>query len=681
MRTKRVLLGVAGFLAVAGIAMLAIGTPIAQAGSDLLGAGNPSSPGFFYGDAFEPLYHWWVWLFQVGHLSSPYVDPFSFGALVGGVPNQMGWPFAPLFGIFLPFGAPLAYNAVLILTYPLAGGATYLWLRSVGAHRAGAIAGGVLVAFFPSRVARLGSGHYVGWLVVLLPIALWMVERAARAESARARAWWSVGFGITLISIVQAGEFYFALFGALIAGSYAVFRLGRRIITDRALWVIVGGLALAFVAALLMRWWFITGSFWSGGRPLYEAATYSPRQSDFLNRDISAGAERFSYLGIIAILAIPLGIIAGWRRRVVWFWLGWGVVLAIVVMGTSTPVFEWLHANTPLLSFARSVTRPLPIAAVGIALLAALAVDAGVRLVRPGRARAAAAMAAVAAVTAITAWDSTVAQYTASSASGLQAQSRLLANRPGAVISAPVFDVTNTTGVAYMYATVFDPRATANGYSPYTPTDVVRRQAPLMPLDCGIAGKQQLAAVRRYGIRNALAYTPYYGTPWAAWPPSTMIAAFDRMPGSTRIGDDGGVLAWAIEPDRLRGVRSLPRQAIADAQQAVVPCTGWDAMGDGGRFSRGGDAYLWALRRPGQPPLTVRISPGPVPNAIGVGVVDAPLRWIPLRGERAVALPVPATGRWTPVLIRPRRSWKRVPGQPENYGVQLRDPLPPLASP
>lgn len=676
-RTRAAILAIAGLAAVLGLALWSIGPAIGGFASGIITGGNPGGEGFFYGDAFEPLYHWWVWLWQVGHLSNPYVDPFSFGALVDGIPNQMGWPFAPLFGMFLAFGTAFAYNAVLVLTYPLAGGATYLWLRATGIGRAGCIAGGLLMAFFPTRVNRL-FGHYVAWLVILIPLALWMIERAARADSGKARIWWSVGFGITLITIVQAGEFYFALFGTLVVVSYAILRLGTRIVRERGLWMVVGGILLAGIAALLMRWWFITGSFWAGGRPLFEAQLYSPLRRNFLLRDLSMGGERFTYIGILGLLAIPFGLIAGWRRKVLWFWAGWGVAIGVFALGTSTSVFPWLHDNTGFLSFARSVTRPLPIVGVGLALFAALAVQWALEMARDKRTRRLAATGAVMAVAGVAAWDSSFVPFESASAAGLEAQSELLGSRDGSVISAPVFDVTNTTGVAYMYATISDPRASANGYSPYTPKDAVQRQEALRALDCGIAGPDQIAALRRYDIRNALTYPQYYGTPWSAWNPWTMISAFQRMQGVTQIGVANGVWGWTINPAQVKTVSSMPRDAIPGATTAVQPCTGWDSPSSEGQLSRHADAFLWAIRETGAPPLAVTLEPGPIANVVDIGVVGQRTTAVRLPTARRVVLPVPDTGRWTPLVIAPRRHWKAFEGQPESYGVRIRNPLPPL---
>jgi len=64
----------------------------------------------------------------------------------------------------------LLYNFVSLASYPVSAGCTYAWLRSSGASRAAAAAGGLVVAFTPFRL------HHPQWLQLLvvgfMPLAL-----------------------------------------------------------------------------------------------------------------------------------------------------------------------------------------------------------------------------------------------------------------------------------------------------------------------------------------------------------------------------------------------------------------------------------------------------------------------------------------------------------------------------
>ncbi len=382
---------------------------------------------------------------------------------------------------------------------------------------------------------------------------------------------------------------------------------------------------------------------------------------------------------------MPLGIAAAWRRRLTWFCLGWAAVVMVFALGTSTRVFTFLHEHTPFLNFARSVTRPLPLAGFAFAFLAGAALHRGLAFIREDRMRRAAGVVAAVVVGVVAAWDASVMVFGSWRVDGLDAQRELLGDRRGSVLSAPVFDAANTVGVSYMYATMRDPRASANGYSPYTPTAAVERQRPLQPVDCGVLGAPQRRALTTYGIRFIVLYPMFYGTPWSFWSPGLAAGVLDRTPGVRRIGNWRGVDAWEVDPGALAGARqaTLTPEELGPNQPAtaVAPCTGWASPAPDGVWSQGRSAYLWAIRKPGERAPAVRIQAGPISNRVRYQAVDGPRRAvdIPAGGEATISLPIPADGRWHPVVIDPLRAFNPF-GQegPERRGVKLVYPLPPL---
>ncbi len=665
------------WLGVALLGAVVIGSSVTNIGTEYIGFDGGPGNGFFYGDTFELIYHWWASIHQLSEGANPYADQLSFGGVVDQVPNQFGWPFSPIFVALMAVGGiPFASNVVLLLTFPLAGGATYLWLRAAGLDRAPALVGGLVVAFFPPRIIRL-QGHYVAWLVFLVPLALWTVERAARAGSRKAQTWWSIAFVAALLTIVQAGELYFVLFATLVTVSYALLRLGIRPLRERPLLIILAGIAVAFAVVVVVRWWLVSDSFWAGGRPLIEAQIYSPNRTGFWTRDATVGSEHFVYLGVIGLAAIPLGLLAGWRRKLTWFWVGWGIAIGFFALGTNTHLFVQLHENTSFLGFARSVTRPLPIAACGLGLLAALATQWFLDC-QPTTWRRIAAPLVVAAIAIAVVVDAKEVRFGTWSVDGLSAQHELLKGRDGGVISTPVFDAANTTGVSYMYASMLDPRPNANGYSPYTPRAAVEGQRVLRPLDCGILGRDQRAALARGDIRFVVQYPMFYGTPWSFWSSTFGAAVFDRAPGATPVGDYQGVRAWEIAAANGPAPTLAPVDlgAAAPAQQ-VAPCTGWASPDAEGVWSQGGDGYLWAIRMPGTPEPRITIESGPIANTVRYGGVDGAQRSVRFQGTKTISLPIPADGRWTPVVLSPAESWSLYGKGPERRGIRLRYPLPP----
>ena len=88
-----------------------------------------------------------------------------------------GWPFAAFYGpLQALLGTVAGWNVFVLLTYVGAGGLTALWLRALGLGLGPALVGGLAFALAPYRVAQ-STGHLLGPISMLLPLALYGVER------------------------------------------------------------------------------------------------------------------------------------------------------------------------------------------------------------------------------------------------------------------------------------------------------------------------------------------------------------------------------------------------------------------------------------------------------------------------------------------------------------------------
>ena len=127
--------------------------------------------------------------------------------------NFAGWPFAAVFGpLQALFGTVVGWNLFVLLTYVGAGGLTALWLRALGLPLAAALAGGLAFALAPYRVAQ-STGHLLGPISMLLPLALYGVERRLGWLAAAA-----------LASIPLSGQVHLALGAIPFVLAYAVAR-------------------------------------------------------------------------------------------------------------------------------------------------------------------------------------------------------------------------------------------------------------------------------------------------------------------------------------------------------------------------------------------------------------------------------------------------------------------------
>src|SRR5205085_2763427 len=114
---------------------------------------------------------------QLEHGRAPWRDPYSFRPEARPTINFAAWPFGvPFWPLDAALGHVRAWNAFVLLTYLAAGGLACLWLRELGLPRGAALAGGLAFAIAPYRVEQ-STGHLLGPISILLPLALWAVER------------------------------------------------------------------------------------------------------------------------------------------------------------------------------------------------------------------------------------------------------------------------------------------------------------------------------------------------------------------------------------------------------------------------------------------------------------------------------------------------------------------------
>src|SRR5262249_3652669 len=270
-----------------------------------LSGGAPDHGEAAPGDYLQTLYHWWLVGHQLGHAHVPWLDPYSFRPETDAQPNFAGWPFGFVFWpIAAVFGLVAGWNLMQLLVYMLAGLFTCAWLRELGLPRGPALAGGLVFAIAPYRVEQ-SVGHLLGPISIMLPLALWAVERA-RLRS----AWWFVLAGAAIASIPLSGQVHLAL------GAIPFFFLSAVVRAPRS-WPYSTACAVAAAGAgILVRQTVIVGSTEAGGRTLAEVRQYSADWSDLVSRHLDhANSEQFIYLGWATSLLALVGFVLLLRSR------------------------------------------------------------------------------------------------------------------------------------------------------------------------------------------------------------------------------------------------------------------------------------------------------------------------------------------------------------------------------
>jgi hypothetical protein len=308
------------------------------------------------GDHLQSAYNLWLPGHQLVHGRAPWRDPYSFQPEAGERTNFAGWPFALVYGpLRALLGTVAGWNVFVLLTYAGAGALAALWLRSLGLPLVAALAGGLAFALAPYRSVQTAGGHLLGPVSMLLPLALWGLERR--------RVWVAA---LALASIPLSGQLHLALGAVPFVLLYAAVR--RRVL---------GGIvaaAVAAVAGLVVYLEGVRGTVGAGGRSFAQVERYSAEPADLVVRHARHGFETFVFLGwLVPVLAVA-GLVVVWRRdRGLLAALGGAAIVPVVLaLGSNTPLYEPLWRALPGLEYTRVPARLLPIACLALAGLAAL---------------------------------------------------------------------------------------------------------------------------------------------------------------------------------------------------------------------------------------------------------------------------------------------------------------------
>ena len=427
--------------------------------SEFISTGLPGYGEAATGDHLQTSYRFWLVGHQLESGAEPWRDPYSYQPLVEPQVVLGGWPYGfPFWPLEALFGPVVAWNLLVLAVTFAACLFAYLWLRELDLPLAAAALGGLAFGIAPYRVVQSG-GHLLGWIAVLVPLALWAFERSRRAESPRGAHAWGALSAAALVSIPLSGQLHLALGALPLVAVYAAVRY--RLVPSLWAW---GGAAVAVGAGLLAEATVIEGTTASEGRELAEVAAYSADPVDFLSRWRLHGLEQFVYLGwLTPALAVAGLVLLARRQRGLAIVLGIAALVpALLALGTNLPLYETLRDVFPPLRYPRVPGRFLPLATLALAALAAFACAWLLTRVREGR-RVALGVVLIALVAA----DLLVFPLRSSAADPDNlAYAGLRSAAPGRVLEFPIFERgKGQFGSVYQYYTLQAQRERPTGYS------------------------------------------------------------------------------------------------------------------------------------------------------------------------------------------------------------------------
>ena len=156
--------------------------------------------------------YYYLWLVRDGLLGPTplFRDPYQFN--VGGSRGSLLETFPPLsipFLLLSVFGTDAADNLLVLLSFPLSGLGAWLLVRRLGVQEASAAASALAFALAPERLAALFFGQPAGFVVGLVPLALWGLDSALTTGS----PWGGIVGGGALFALATSEPHYAYLTG------------------------------------------------------------------------------------------------------------------------------------------------------------------------------------------------------------------------------------------------------------------------------------------------------------------------------------------------------------------------------------------------------------------------------------------------------------------------------------
>ena len=397
------------------------------------------------GDHLQTGYQLWLVGHQLEHGRAPWRDPYSFQPEVKPRWNLAGWPFGWVYWPLGAFGAVLGWNAFVLFGFVGAGGLAALWLRELGLPRGAALVGGLAFALAPYLQAQWSAGHLLAWVAMLLPLALYAVERARKGS-----LWWLVLAGAALASVPLSGQLHLALGVIPFFVLYALVRLP---------WAALLAVP-ALAAGLLANQLVVRHTTGARSRSFHQVEHYSTGLSGFVSRD-SKLLEQMVYLGWSVLALAIAGFVALLLRR---RWglaavLGLGALVPILFAhGSNTPGYETLWRHLPGLQHTRVPERVMPVACLALAALVAIAVS---RLRWPGT-------AALVAIVLLVDLPLRLFHETAADPHN-RVYAAIRAEPPGRMLEIPVYEPGSQSASTYVYYLMQAPREHPSGYTTTAP--------------------------------------------------------------------------------------------------------------------------------------------------------------------------------------------------------------------
>jgi hypothetical protein len=453
----------------------------------------------FPGDTLQLYYQ--LWLVRDGLLgpTPAFTDPYQFR--IDGARWNLPQAFLPLslpFTVLSFLGSHVAYNLLVLLSFPVTALAGYGLTRAYTADPRAALVAGLGFALLPARLAPLFGGQPAGFAMALVPAVLWGLDGALMAGSRAS----GLGGGLAFLALAMLEPQYtYLVAGFLVAHAVVRGLTGR---PRPAGWALLPFVLLAAGGAgwvLMLRHAFVAGSVAEAGRRLDEVRLYSPGLAGL------ADPATFGGLAMGALALVGLGERrdreqAGFRLVFGAAFL-LGIVLSLGPALPRLPLYQALHRWLPFFGMIRNPAKLHVLTALGGLVLAALGAQALLARLAPGpgprRDWLTAGLAGLVLVVTVPWHGIAVARF------GDSPVYEALRRGATRVLYLPLWPGDSAYSSVYLYAVTRTRVPAVNGYSALVP----RRYVPdvfehLAPMNVGDLGAEEAETLHRLGVSHVV---------------------------------------------------------------------------------------------------------------------------------------------------------------------------------
>jgi hypothetical protein len=301
-----------------------------------LQAGNDIQPAEF------DIFFWNLWwvrhaIFDL-HVSPLYTNfvAYPFVSPLAGHTLALLWgilsaPFQMIFGLISTF------NAIMVLTFVLAGVAMYAFVRKHVQHASVALLAGVIFAFTPAMIQRASVGHLDKLSIFWLPLCLLLWDKVIET-----RRWtWAIITGLCLY-LSWLTDFQQTMWALLLLGPYVIYTLTKpqshgdtenntRLRVSVSPWLVVIMLAGLIVPALFAPLPQLLEANQLNYPParVEDTAYFAFQVQHLLTRSDNGDFTIGLLLPLLALISIPFIRRDGER----WFWLIVAAICFILALG------------------------------------------------------------------------------------------------------------------------------------------------------------------------------------------------------------------------------------------------------------------------------------------------------------------------------------------------------------